>query len=102
MKEKDFQQQIVDLAHATNWLCYHTHDSRRSEPGFPDLVLVHAERAVTLFRELKLHPDTQKRGRPTPEQTQWLSALTEAGNDAKLWRPGDWDEIERTLTGRDR
>lgn len=25
--EKSFQQQVLQLAHLTGWLCYHTHDS---------------------------------------------------------------------------
>lgn len=40
--EKVFQAQVLDLAHLSGWLCYHTHNSRRSAPGFPDLVLVAA------------------------------------------------------------
>lgn len=40
ISEKEFQAQVLDLARLTGWLCYHPHDSRRSAPGFPDLVLV--------------------------------------------------------------
>jgi hypothetical protein len=85
MTEKQLQAAIVGAAQRLNWLVYHTHDSRRSQPGFPDLVLVHVTRKVTLFRELKT-----MRGKVTTEQQQWLDALTNAGQDAAVWRPNDW------------
>jgi len=62
-------------------LCYHTHDSRRSEPGFPDLVIVGQ---WVLFAELKSH-----RGRLTAEQRRWGSKLTAAQVAWTIWRPAD-------------
>ena len=50
-EEGKFQAAIIELATVCGWLAYHTHDSRRSTPGFPDLVLVRG--GVLLFRELK-------------------------------------------------
>ena len=72
------------------WMCYHTYDSRRSEPGFPDLVLVRDK--VVMFRELK----TDK-GRLTTAQKNWGDKLTEAGSDYAVWRPKDIDEIVKEL-----
>lgn len=83
--EKAFQSQVVDAAKALGWLVYHTHDSRRSEPGFPDLVLVHETRKQILYRELK----TQT-GRTSPDQKKWLGVLSAVGSDAGVWRPEDW------------
>ena len=40
MTEKQFMAQVVELAKLKGWLVYHTYDSRRSEPGFPDLCMV--------------------------------------------------------------
>jgi len=96
MTERAFQQAVENLALRAGWLVYHTHDSRRSRPGFPDLVLVHAARGLVLFRELK----TQT-GRLTPAQKRWLTDLKTAGADAAVWRPLDWHThtIHRTLTG---
>ena len=92
LSEKQFQSQVVALARACGWLCYHTYDSRRSTAGFPDLVMVR-ERVV--FAELK-----RDGGRPTIPQSNWLHRLREAGQEAYLWRPADWDAIEKTLIPR--
>ena len=50
-RERDFQRAVCQLAKALGCIVYHTHDSRRSEPGFPDLVIV-GKRGF-MFRELK-------------------------------------------------
>lgn len=97
--EGDLQRWIVELAGYTGWLVYHTHDSRRSEPGFPDLVLVHPRRGELVFAELK--SDT---GRVSHEQRAWLEALAECQaqrNPPRVfeWRPGDSAEIEAVLKG---
>jgi len=84
MPEKALQAKVIDLATRAGWLVYHTYDSRRSEPGFPDLVLVHPTRGV-LWRELKKHT-----GKPTADQRKWLERLELAGEDVGIWRPMDW------------
>lgn len=89
MTEKQFQTQIVMVAKANGWIVYHTYDSRRSEPGFPDLVLV---RDRVLFRELKT--DT---GRISQAQQEWGDVLTKAGADFKVWRPSDLKAIIKEL-----
>ena len=90
--EKDFQRAITDLAKACGWKIYHTYDSRRSNPGWPDLVLAKPPRL--LFVEVKTDF-----GKLRPEQQEWLQALLECQQDARVWRPRDWFSIERTLTG---
>lgn len=93
--EAAFQQQLVQLAGCYGWdLVYHTHDSRRSQPGFPDLVL--ARPPEILFVEVK----TQT-GRVRPEQSRWIQALTECGLDARIIRPADFDDFHaRVARGR--
>lgn len=95
--EAAFQQQLVQLAAFYGWdLVYHTHDSRRSQPGFPDLVLV--REPEILFVEVK----TQT-GRVRPEQARWISALTACGLEALIVRPADFDTFhERVARGRNR
>jgi len=96
LTEKAFQQQVTDLARLCGWRVYHTHDSRRCVPGFPDLVLVHRKRGVVLFAELKVGRNTT-----TPEQEAWLDDLFGCGQRVTVWRPEQWPDIEALLTGRD-
>ena len=94
ISEKQLQDQIIRIAKAAGWLVYHTHDSRRSAPGFPDLVLVHPVQRRVLYRELK----TQK-GALSKDQKTWLNALHDAGADVAVWRPIDYldDTINEQL-----
>ncbi len=95
ISEKAFQSQVEQAARASGWYAYHTYSSRRSEPGFPDLVLVNPTRKRTVFAELK----TEK-GSVSDHQKRWLWALKESGQEAYLWRPSMWSEIEAVLTRR--
>lgn len=96
ISESAFQKQVVELARATGWLSYHTYDSRRSDAGFPDLVLVRPPRII--FAELK-----SRRGRIKPAQRHWgeqLSSCAAASPSTlmyALWRPADWDSIVEAL-----
>ena len=91
MTEKEFQARVIQVAKIHRWLVYHPYDSRRSTPGFPDLVLVKDSRVW--FRELK----TDK-GRLTDAQKLWGERLIEAGQDYAVWRPAERTEIFRTLS----
>lgn len=82
MTEKALLEQVRRAAAVLGLACYHTHDSRRSEPGFPDVVLV--GRRGVLWRELKT-----ERGRLTAPQQVWLDRLATTGQDARVWRPSD-------------
>ena len=90
MTEKQFQAKLVKEAKKLGWLCYHTHDSRRSEKGFPDLTMVRRDRL--LFAELKVG-----KNEPTSDQQKWLESLVRAGPRAFVWRPEDWDKIIEIL-----
>ena len=88
--ERQFMQMVIDLARLQHWLPYHTHDSRRSDPGFPDVVMVRGERLI--FAELKA-----EKGRVSAAQTFWLDALRATGAEVYVWRPSDWETIVVTL-----
>lgn len=92
LTEAQFQRQIIDLAHLLGYLAYHTYDSRRSEPGFPDLVLVHPCGDL-LMPELKVG-----NRQPSIAQAHWLTLLRGAGIEAPVWRPRDWERIVERLT----
>lgn len=76
--EAQWQQKIVQLAGFYQWRVYHTHDSRRSNPGFPDLVLLRGPELI--FAELK-GPKT----RVTAEQEDWLAALRVVADGVRLY-----------------
>ncbi len=91
ISEEAFRAQVIELAELMGWdLIYHTHDSRRSPPGFPDLAL---GRERIIWAELK-----RDDGILTGEQYLWLERLQQTGHEAYLWQPGDWDEIVRVLS----
>jgi len=84
--ESKLQGWVRQCAVARGWLHYHTHNSRRSEAGFPDSVMVRGSRIV--FAELK-----RQDKKPTLEQRAWLDALAAAGMvETYVWRPSDWDD----------
>lgn len=86
-------QSVVDAARLNGWLVYHTHDSRRSAEGFPDLVMLRLSRMVVA--ELKTPT-----GKVTPAQAVWLEAFRDVYDgpiEVFVWRPADWPAIEKTL-----
>lgn len=92
--EDQFQQQVLGLAKVLGWLAYHTRDSRRSQPGFPDLVLVHALQGRVIYAELK-----SAGGRLSDPQRTWLAALATCGAEVALWRPADLGRVKDVLRG---
>ena len=119
MTEKQFQQQIVDLARLQGWLIHHSRPAQnrrgqwatpiQGDKGFPDLVLARGGRII--FAELKM-----EKAKLTSEQKTWLQHLRPALSDIDvrltihktairfrcwsevyLWCPSDWPDIERTL-----
>lgn len=85
MSERTLQTKVEQIAREFGWLFYHTHDSRRSQAGFPDVVFLHPKTGRLIVRELK-----DMRRKPTTEQTAWLDAFKLAGIDAGIWRPIDY------------
>ena len=100
--EAAFQSWLMRTAKVFRWMAYHTHRSDRSEPGFPDTVLVRGERLI--FAELKM-----PKGAVSEAQKKWLDALRGAyawrpglggGHpipEVYLWRPADRDRIIEIL-----
>lgn len=85
LTESEFQSQVIQVAGFHGFrLIYHTHDSRKSQPGWPDLVLANEVRSIVLVRELKTST-----GKVSPEQLAWLTVLQAAGINAGVWRPED-------------
>ena len=84
VKEDELLANIRLVCRVRKLLCYHTHRSERSEPGWPDLAIV--EGNVLHLWELK-----RQKGKVRPEQLVWLEALQQIpGVDARIVRPMDW------------
>lgn len=94
LSESAWQRTVVEAASAHGWHHYHTHDSRRSPAGFPDLVLCNPLQERVWFVELKT--DAGKLG---AQQADWLGWLRRSGMDADVWRPRDWLAVARILNG---
>ena len=94
MSESELQEGIVTTAGLSGWMVYHTYNSQRSAPGFPDLVLVHADRGMVIA-ELK-----SAKGKPTTDQWAWLTMLARWNAHVYLWRPCDYDAVLAWLTGQ--
>lgn len=84
---------VIQFAKVQRWFVYHTHDSRRSVAGFPDLVLLRPPQIVVA--ELKVG-----KNKVTAEQNLWLNLFEECGVPAYVWRDteNDWREIRKVLT----
>ncbi len=93
--EKHFMADVIREAKRCGWLVYHTHNSRRSQAGFPDLVMIRGCRMIVA--ELKTET-----GKTSPQQDDWLLAFnsvayTSDNLEVHVWTPSMWPEIERTL-----
>lgn len=91
MTEAQLQEQVRQLCEQLGLYHYHPHDSRRSERGWPDSVIVGRR---VLFRELKSAGDSA-----SSEQRRLGWRLRAAGQDWDLWYPRDLrsGRIEREL-----
>jgi hypothetical protein len=85
MTEAELQRLVIMSCRRLGLHPYHTFDSRRSEPGWPDLVITGT---AMLFRELK-----SRDGVLTPAQRRWGSRIERAGGDWAVWRPVDWQNL---------
>ena len=90
-----FQARVIAYAQDAGWWVYHTHRSDRSEPGYPDLHLIHTAANRDIYAELK-----RIGGQPTYAQWWVLMRLQELGHEAYLFRPDDWPEIVTVLDTR--
>jgi hypothetical protein len=104
MTEAQLQDNVIATAHLFGWRVAHFRAAMTKHgwrtpvsadgKGFVDLVLT---RDRVIFAELK-----SQRGRTSPEQQDWLAALSDAGAEVYVFRPAEWADgtIEATLRGR--
>lgn len=92
--EAGFLKAVMQYARLNGWLAYHPLPLRtakgwatgtQGDAGYPDLTFARNGRVI--LAELKVG-----RNKPTEQQRAWIEA-----SGARLWTPGDWDEIEYML-----
>lgn len=88
--ESEWEQQVEQIASLFGWLKFHTYDARRSEEGFPDLILLRPPRLVV--SELKKMGED-----PRAEQLGWLRSFRACGAETYIWRPSDFDQVMEIL-----
>jgi hypothetical protein len=104
--EKSFEGFVKRTAHRFGWCGFHisfSHgavtgvhafglgDDHMDSDGWPDWVFV---RERVIYRELKAEGKYQ-----TPQQKRWMAKLLAAGQDCKVWKPTDLDEVVATFRG---
>lgn len=95
MPERVLLAQVREIAKRCGFATYHTHLSKKSEPGFPDVVLL--KPPLLLFAELKRQGE-----RPTAAQHAWLTALGQVQQvAAHLWYPADLPQIIAVLSRKE-
>lgn len=90
--EKELQAQAVELARLIGWDGYHTHDSRRSQHGWPDYAFLRERLILVEFKREKT--------RCTPVQKKWLRKLHNAGIETYVIRPRNLDALSAVLMMR--
>lgn len=90
LTEKEWQRQVVQLARQLGYRVYHTHLSKHSQPGFPDLCCV---RDRVVFVECKTET-----GKLSDPQSQWVEALEKANALVIVARPRDLQAVADLLT----
>lgn len=91
VSEKEFSQQVVDLARMLGYKVYRTWRSIHSPAGYPDLCLLKPPRLI--YAELK----TDKRSsKLSQEQARWLWELRKVA-ECYVWRPRQFDKIVGVL-----
>lgn len=101
LTHEEWQQQVVDLAHALGWEHLHVRrtigrgkrwTTSTNIVGWPDLFMWHPRKGCWLAVELKVGRD-----RATPQQLAVLRSLLETGASVAVAYPHDLDELKEML-----
>lgn len=104
LSEREFRDQVDDLARQLGWESMHVDPLRTSGglwrtpthgslgKGWPDTTYVRDRDRRLIFVEFK-----RELGTVAPEQLAVLDYLNRAGLEAFLWRPSDFDRIVEVL-----
>lgn len=96
-------RRVLGEAEHWGWLRFHplpatnskgkTRTWQAGDSGWVDLALMHEERGLALFWELKAD-----KGRVEDDQRKWHKAMTAAGLTVEIMRPRDWPRIVEILS----
>lgn len=92
--ERELTEWVLGVAAEAGWLTHHNPDSRRVQPGIPDLILLNPPQL--LFVELK---KLGREGTLREKQKLWIDGLQRCGQEALVWTPAQIPEIWTRLTG---
>ena len=101
ISERDWQAQVVELAHKLGWKHMHVRTSRgkggrhttaTNVDGWPDLFLWNERQQRTIFAELK-----SAKGVVSDDQRAVLRSLLLAGQEVHIWRPDDLEYVMACL-----
>lgn len=109
--ERELTVWVTGLAQACGWLVHHNPDSRRVQPGIPDLVLLgpmpigprESGSPDSLNPPQLLFVELKKLGRGSKlreEQKVWIDGLQRCGQEALVWTPAEIPLIWTRLTGQ--
>lgn len=103
MSETQFSDKVAALAQTCGWIVAHFRPAATKDgfvtpvaydgAGFPDLVLVHPQRKLVLFREIKMPGNKLSKA-----QKRWGEGLARAEANWQTWWPIDWPEIVKVLS----
>lgn len=100
IREEDFARTVTDLANQMGYAHMHVRRTvgrgRRwttgtSVKGWPDFAFWREQRFF--LAELK-----SETGKLSPDQTNIIRSLRQAGVDVYVWRPSDWEQVVETFT----
>lgn len=92
LTESAWQRIVIAIARVHGWAVGRT-SSAHSDPGLPDLTLVHPSGRL-IFAELK-----SDHAAVPAYQRRMLENLRRAGAQAVVWRPADREAVEAVLAG---
>jgi hypothetical protein len=96
MTHTQLQNQVREVCKLLGLLHFHTHDSRKSEAGFPDSSICHPDGGTLWLMELK-----SEDGIVMPDQRTWLHALARVTRvESGIVRPSGLDAFVQRLMQR--
>jgi len=96
--EQAWMNAVIEMAEWLGYTVHHETDSRKTNPGYPDITAVHPVHGCVWF-------ETKRQTRPasyTAEQRHWIATLQASGQVAAVIQPSDGDWVEAVLRGETR